>query len=113
MYERKKQKLISRKKFYSRIFKAVILDFFIILFSLMLGVTGYHFINDMPWVDAFVNASMILGGMGPVDALKNDTAKIFAGFYALFSGIAFLTGFAVLIAPLYHRFLHKFHLESE
>ena len=112
MYERKGQRLISRKKFYSRILKAIILDFFIILFSLMLGVTGYHFINDMSWVDAFVNASMILGGMGPVDALKNDAAKIFAGLYALFSGIAFLTAFAVMIAPLYHRFLHKFHLDA-
>lgn len=113
MYERKRQKLISRKKFYSRLFKAILINLLIIFLSLMLGVAGYHYINEMSWVDAFVNASMILGGMGPVDILKNDSAKIFAGFYALFSGIAFLTGFAVLIAPLYHRFLHRFHLESE
>ncbi len=78
-----------------------------------MGVLGYHFIGGLSFVDAFLNASMILGGMGPVDILTNDSAKIFSGFYALYSGIAFLTSFAIIIAPIFHRFLHKFHLEDE
>lgn len=112
IFESKKQKLVSRKRFRSRILFAVYLDFLLLTVSLLIGVLGYHYFNDLSFVDSFVNASMILGGMGPVDPLKNEGAKIFAGIYALYSGIAFLTSFAILVAPIYHRFLHNFHLEE-
>lgn len=79
--------------------------------SLGIGVVGYHVTADLGWVDSLLNASMILTGMGPVDPLHTDGAKIFASAYALFSGVAFLTIVAVLMAPLVHRFLHRFHLE--
>ncbi len=113
VYENKKQKLVSRKKFRSRIMFAVYIDVILLSVSLFIGVMGYHYFNNLSYVDAFMNASMILGGMGPVDPLINNSAKIFAGFYALYSGIAFLTSFAILITPVYHRFLHKFHLEAK
>jgi hypothetical protein len=69
--------------------------------------------NGLPWIDALLNASMILAGMGPVDPVQSTAAKLFATFYALYSGIAFLTMIAILMAPLLHRFLHKFHLEMK
>ena len=75
------------------------------------GVAGYHFIAHLPWVDALLNASMILAAMGPVDPLRGTAAKLFASAYALFSGVAFITIMGVLFAPVGHRLLHKFHLE--
>jgi len=78
--------------------------------SMLAGMVGYHHFAVLDWVDAFLNASMILTGMGPISPLPTDAAKIFAGLYALYSGIAFLTGVGVLFAPVLHRFLHKFHL---
>ena len=113
IYENKKQKLVSTKIFRSRVMYAVYIDIILLSVSLAIGVFGYHFFNNLSYVDSFVNASMILGGMGPVDPLINSTAKIFAGVYALYSGITFLTSFAILITPIYHRFLHKFHLEDK
>lgn len=79
--------------------------------SLALGVLGYHLLAGLSWLDALVNASMILTGMGPVDGIKTVAGKLFASFYALFSGVAFLTIVAVLLAPAVHRFLHRFHLD--
>lgn len=113
IYENKKQKLVSVKKFRSRVMYAVYIDIVLLSVSLAIGVIGYHFFNNLSYVDSFVNASMILGGMGPVDPLISDSAKIFAGIYALYSGITFLSSFAILITPIYHRFLHKFHLEDK
>jgi hypothetical protein len=84
----------------------------IIAFSLSIGMAGYHHFEKMSWVDAYVNAAMILSGMGPVDQLKTEAGKIFAGSYALFSGIIFLVVIAIIIAPLLKRFLHKFHLDQ-
>jgi hypothetical protein len=85
----------------------------IILFSLGIGVIGYHYFESMPWIDAVLNASMILGGMGPVDTLQTSAGKIFASFYALYSGIVLLASVGVLAAPIFHRILHRFHLELE
>ncbi|MCX6156874.1 MAG: hypothetical protein WCK13_01665 [Ignavibacteriota bacterium] len=113
IYENKKEPLVSKKIFRSRIMYAVYIDLVLLSVSLLLGVMGYHYFNNLSYIDAFMNASMILGGMGPVDPLINNSAKIFAGMYALYSGIAFLTSFAILMAPVYHRFLHKFHLEEK
>ena len=79
--------------------------------SLALGVLGYHLVAGLSWIDALVNAAMILTGMGPVNEMTTVGAKLFASFYALFSGVAFLTIVAVLLAPAVHRFLHRFHLD--
>ena len=81
--------------------------------SLGIGILGYHFINDLDWLDALLNASMILTGMGPVDEMKSDSAKWFASFYAVFSGVVFLSTVAVFLTPIVHRFLHKHHLDDE
>ncbi len=85
----------------------------LIAFSLGLGILGYHHYCSFNWVDALLNASMILTGMGPVNVIDNDAGKFFASFYALYSGIAFLTIFAVFFSPIFHRFLHKMHLDTE
>ena len=74
---------------------------------------GYHALAGLGWVDAFLNSAMIVGGMGPVDVLNNQPAKVFAGFYAIFSGVIFLSIFGLLIGPVFHRFLHRFHLDTE
>ncbi len=81
--------------------------------SLGLGVAGYHVWGGLGWLDALVNAAMILTGMGPVDPINSTAGKLFESFYALFSGVAFLTIVAVLFAPVAHRFLHRFHLELD
>lgn len=81
--------------------------------SLVVGMVGYHVFGRLSWVDSFVNASMILTGMGPVDRMDTVSAKIFSGLYALFSGVIFLTAAAVLFSPLLHRSLHRFHLELD
>jgi hypothetical protein len=80
--------------------------------ALAIGILGYHFIAHFTWIDAFLNASMILTGMGPVGTLEKTPAKVFASFYALFSGIVFLSGASVAIAPLFHRLLHRFHIQD-
>jgi hypothetical protein len=78
-----------------------------------MGIIGYKYLFGLTWVDSLLNASMILTGMGPIDAAPTDGAKIFASIYAIYSGVAFLTIVAVVFAPVLHRFLHKFHLDTE
>lgn len=85
----------------------------IILISLLIGMVGYHQLENMSWVDAYLNASMILSGMGPAAELHSDEGKIFAGSYALFSGIIFIVVMALILGPVVHRFIHKFHLEDQ
>ena len=111
MFEHKSQPLLPLLAFFARMTRSVGVVAGIVAFSLWLGSAGYHYLGGLPWIDALLNASMILTGMGPVDPLSNASAKLFTTFYALYSGIAFLTVMAVLVAPLLHRFLHKFHLE--
>jgi hypothetical protein len=111
MFEHRSRPLLPLKAFYIRFAWSVAVTAGIIVFSLFLGSAGYHYLGELPWIDALLNASMILGGMGPVDPIHSTAAKLFASFYALYSGIAFLTMVAILMAPLLHRFLHKFHLE--
>lgn len=79
----------------------------------MIGVFGYHLIENMSWVDSLLNASMILGGMGPVNELRTDTGKIFASLYALFSGIVFLVTAGIILAPAVHRLLHSMHIDDK
>jgi hypothetical protein len=113
MYERRTQALLPRKVFYARLSRSVILGSAIICASLCIGMAGYHYFEKLSWLDAFTNAAMILSGMGPLAPIQTKAGKFFAGCYALFSGIAFISSVGVVFAPIYHRFLHKFHLESK
>ena len=81
--------------------------------SLLFGSAGYYYFGKLPWIDALLNAAMILTGMGPVNRMTTLGGKLFATFYALYSGVAFLTMMSVVLAPLVHRMLHKFHLDEE
>ena len=81
--------------------------------SLLLGILGYHFIAGFGWIDSLLDASMILSGMGPVKDLNSDAAKVFASCYALFSGVVFISATGILLAPMFHRVLHRFHLEQK
>jgi hypothetical protein len=112
-FEHHKKPLLPRKEFIRRQVRYAEFALLILLFSIGIGTGGYHYFGKLPWIDAFLNASMILTGMGPVDHLETKEGKIFAAFYALFSGISFLTFVGVLFAPVYHRFLHKLHLDIE
>lgn len=113
MFEHHKRPLLSRNAFYLRLFRSILWSGMIIFFSLLLGIVGYHFTENLGWLDSLLNASMILGGMGPVDVLKTSEGKLFASFYALFSGLVLLTTMSVVLAPVLHRFLHKFHLDEK
>ncbi len=113
MYEHRRQPLLPRRRFYARLARNGAAGSGIIAGSLVIGMAGYHFLEKMSWLDAFVNAAMILSGMGPVGQLQTSAGKLFAGCYALFSGLAFITSVGVVFAPVFHRFLHRFHLEAE
>jgi len=113
MYEHKHDPLLPRAKFKRRLVHHAFIAMGIVAGSLAFGVFGFHFLSDLTWIDALLNAAMLLGGMGPVGDLQNWSAmgKIFATLYALYSGIIFLVVVGVLFAPVFHRFLHRFHLE--
>jgi hypothetical protein len=104
--------LLPRKEHYRRVFKYTLFSILLIVGSLGIGIFGYHYLNQLSWIDSLVNASMILTGMGPVDPLVNDGAKYFASFYSIFSGVAFLSTVAIFLSPIVHRFLHKMHLSD-
>lgn len=112
-FEHHKKPLLPKKDFLRRQIRYTGFSLIILAVSLGLGTSGYHVFGDLTWTDAFLNASMILTGMGPVDRMESNAGKLFASFYALYSGIAFLTLAGVLFAPIYHRFLHKLHLDME
>ena len=109
-FEHHTQPLLPRLLFLRRLLNYILFAFILILFALGIGVLGYRYFEGMAWLDALLNASMILGGMGPVNELHTNSGKLFASFYALFSGIAFLAIAGTLIAPIAHRFLHRLHL---
>ena len=113
MFEHHTKPLLPRKVYYQRLARHAVMGVGIIVLSLGIGMVGYHELEKLPWIDAFLNAAMILSGMGPVAALQTSAGKLFAGFYALYSGIALITILGVIFAPVIHRFLHKFHLEDE
>lgn len=110
LYERRRQPLLPARAFIWRQVRHTLVAVGIVTASLGIGVVGYHGFEGMPWIDSLLNASMILGGMGPIGELHTSAGKIFASCYALFSGMIFLAATAVLFAPVFHRFLHKFHL---
>ena len=113
MFERHHEKLLSRPAFLRRVVKYALIALGFILISLLAGVIGYHQIENMPWIDAFLNAAMLMGGMGPVGTLQTDAGKLFAGIYALYCGMVLLIAVGIAAAPIAHRFLHYFHLSNE
>jgi hypothetical protein len=112
-FERYSDPLASTSVFYRRLTINGVTAIVLVLASLFVGMGGYHFIAGLAWIDAFQNAAMILSGMGPVDELHDNGAKLFAGLYAIYSGLALIATAGVTIAPILHRFLHRFHLEDE
>jgi hypothetical protein len=113
MYEHRHEPLLPRPLFYKRVLRSICIGFALIAVSLTVGILGYHGFENLPWIDAFLNAAMILSGMGPVSELHNNAAKVFAGCYAIYSGIALITTAAVIFAPVVHRVLHRFHFAEE
>jgi len=113
MYERRTKPLLPRKQFAKRMAKTILMAVALILVSLGIGMAGYHGFEKLSWLDSFENAAMILSGMGPVSPINTDAGKIFAGCYALYSGLALISTLAIVIAPVFHRFLHKFHLSED
>jgi len=112
MFEKHSQQLAPRLVFLGRLLKSMIVSGVLIMVALILGVSGYHWIAGLNWIDALLNASMILGGMGPVDQLTTSAAKIFASAYALFSGLVLVGATGIVLAPIMHRVLHKFHIDD-
>lgn len=104
---------LSRRVFLWRLTRSIIYGCILLFCSLLIGMVGYHHFESMPWIDSFANASMILSGMGPLTPMHTDGGKIFAGIYALFSGVLFLVVIAIIFAPIVHHFLHKFHLDDD
>ena len=109
MYESKKHPLLSRSLFVVRFLRNLIAILVLLLVSLLLGITGYVIFEHLSLIDAFLNASMLLGGMGPVNMPVTAGGKLFAGIYALYSGLVFILSAAVIFTPILHRVLHKFH----
>ena len=112
-YERRQDQLAPRSIFVKRIFAALAVAFGLIFVALMIGIAGYHYLAGFNWVDSLLEASMILGGMGPVNQLPTDTAKIFASLYALFSGLILIALMGIILAPVAHRVMHKFHVDEK
>jgi len=112
-FEHRTAPLAGQKAFLRRVARFSGFAGLLIAGSLLIGIGGYHFICGLGWVDALLNAAMILTGMGPVNEVTTTAGKLFAAAYALFSGVAFLTIVAVFLAPIVHRFLHRLHLEVE
>jgi hypothetical protein len=108
-FESKDQKVIPRHRFLLRLSSSFAAGFTLLAAALLIGVLGYHWLAHLSWVDSLLNASMILAGMGPVNELPNDVAKIFASLYAIFSGVVFISVMAIILSPAVHRLLHKFH----
>lgn len=112
MFEHRHEALLSPRKFIRRLALHGGVALGLVAISLGIGMFGYHVFEGLSWLDALVNASMLLGGMGPVDPLHTVAGKLFASFYALYSGLIFLIVAGVLVVPVFHRILHRFHLES-
>lgn len=112
-FEHHTQPLATQVEFAGRMLRFGLVTAGIILFSLVIGMLGYHYLESLSWVDSLLNASMILGGMGPVNPLQTNAGKVFASFYALYSGMILLASVGVLAAPIFHRFMHRFHVELE
>ena len=113
MFEHHHEKLLPKHLFLRRLAKYALISLSIILASLLIGMIFYHVLEGLSWVDSFLNAAMLMGGMGPVNSLHTDAGKVFAGIYALYCGFIVLVAVGIFATPIFHRFLHHFHLESE
>ncbi|MBX7184921.1 MAG: hypothetical protein K1Y01_07215 [Vicinamibacteria bacterium] len=113
MYEHRHQPLLSHRHFVDRVRTHVLGALLLLSLTLGMGMAGYHWLEGQTWVDAYLNATMILGGMGPVAELHTDAGKLFAGTYALFAGLVFVLAIGVVLAPVLHRALHRFHLDGK
>ena len=112
MYEHKKQPIATTATFYQRVLKNILIALFIMAVCLAIGVAGYHYTDNIPWIDAVHNASMILSGMGPVVEIKSEGGKLFSSAYALFSGVVFLSIVGFILAPAIHRIFHRLNHEK-
>jgi hypothetical protein len=112
MFETRRENVLPARHFARRILWSFALSAAIAAIALGIGVTGFHFIAQLEWIDALHNASMILGGMGPVAEMRSDAAKLFSSAYALFCGLVFISVVAVTLIPVLHRVLHKFHMDE-
>ena len=113
VFENRTSPLLARRAFYRRMAGSIALGLGLLAVALGIGMLGYHGFEHLSWLDAFTSAAMILSGMGPVAPLATPAGKFFAGCYALFSGLVFITVVGIILAPVAHRLLHKFHLETE
>ena len=113
MFEHKSEPIASRARFIRRMMTWFGVSLAMIAVSLGIGICGYRWIAHLTWIDSLLNASMILGGMGPVDRLDTSAAKIFASAYAIFSGLMFISVMGLILMPMVHRVIHKFHLADE
>jgi hypothetical protein len=111
-FERKSEPLAPVSVYHKRVFRNLCVGTAIIAAGLAIGILGYHFTTGMAWIDALHNASMILSGMGPVVEIKTDSGKYFSSFYAIFSGVVFITNIGIMIAPAAHRFFHRLHIDD-
>lgn len=112
-FESRHKPLAPPEVFLRRVFFSTAVGFGLVVVSLAAGMAGYHGYEGLPWIDAFLNASMILSGMGPLMQPVTTGGKLFAGFYALYSGLAVLVIAGIMFGPVVHRFLHRFHVEGE
>ena len=112
-FESRNKPLLPRRAFLLRLARSFVAGLGLVAISLAAGMAGYHFLESLSWLDAFVNASMILSGMGPLANPQTTGGKLFAGCYALYSGLVVIIIAGIIFAPLFHRFLHKFHVEDE
>lgn len=113
MFEHRTEPVISHAAFLRRLMGHGAVAAALLGISLLLGMVGYHLFEDLSWLDAFLNAAMLLGGMGPVHVLRTPGGKLFAGLYALYAGLIFITVAGILAAPVAHRLLHRFHWKAE
>ena len=112
-YEHRTQQPLPRRHFINRLAVHAIIGGVVISVSIVLGMIGYHYFAGFSWVDSFLNASMLLGGMGPVGELPNDSSKVFASLFALYSGLVLILLAGLMLAPVFHRVLHHFHWEEQ
>ncbi|HEX3870909.1 MAG TPA: hypothetical protein VHV77_10760 [Pirellulales bacterium] len=112
-FEHLGSKVLPRREFARRLMRNFTAATLLVVVSLLLGIVGYHTFEQLPWIDSFANASMILSGMGPLGELKHWNGKLFAGFYALYSGLVLVAVIGIILAPIIHRALHRFHAAED
>jgi hypothetical protein len=113
MYESRKQAPLANSSFARRLLMHLGVAVLVIVVSLAIGMAGYRGFEHLSWIDAFLNAAMLLGGMGPVNPPQTDAGKLFAGVYALYAGLVFIVTAGLLFTPILHRLVHRFHWDGK